>query len=188
LDLDSKVPGSSKELLDTCDIVVSTGNGWHGYKVAPTPMRVTSTKERTAVEAKVRSFANAVLAGTDNVANVDRILRVPGTINWKDPDNPKAVTLLKGGGMKPTYKVSLCVEEFGDSRLDALLASAKAGELGHASPMIHHASGRYTGCLDTFFLELEQACIKSKADARWTFLLAIVRADLPEIMRHYFGD
>jgi hypothetical protein len=68
-----------------------------------------------------------------------------------------------------------------------LLASAKAGELGHASPMIHHASGRYTGCLDTFFLELEQACVKSKADARWTFLLAIVRADLPEIMRHYFG-
>jgi hypothetical protein len=187
LDLDSKVPGSSQALLDTCDIVVSTGNGWHGYKVAPTPMRVTSTKERTAVEAKVRSFANAVLPGTDNVSNVDRILRVAGTINWKDVDNPKAVQLLKGGGMKPTYKESLVVAEFGDARLDALLASAKAGELGHASPMIHHASGRYTGCLDTFFLELEQACIKSKADARWTFLLAIVRADLPEIMRHYFG-
>jgi hypothetical protein len=187
LDLDSKVPGSSQALLDTCDIVVSTGNGWHGYKVAPQPMRVSSPKERTAVEAKVRSFANAVLPGTDNVSNVDRILRVPGTINWKDPDNPKAVTLLKGGGMKPTYKESLVVAEFGDSRLDALLASAKAGELGHASPMIHHASGRYTGCLDTFFLELEQACVKSKADARWTFLLAIVRADLPEIMEHYFG-
>jgi hypothetical protein len=187
LDLDSKVPGSSQALLDTCDIVVSTGNGWHGYKVAPTPMRVSSPKERTAVEAKVRSFANSLLPGTDNVANVDRILRVPGTINWKDPDNPKAVQLLKGGGMKPTYKESLVVAEFGDARLDALLASAKAGELGHASPMIHHASGRYTGCLDTFFLELEQACIKSKADARWTFLLAIVRADLPEIMRHYFG-
>jgi hypothetical protein len=90
--------------------------------------------------------------------------------------------------MKPTYKESLIVAEFGDGRLDALLASAKAGELGHASPMIRHASGRYTGCLDTFFLELEQACVKSKADARWTFLLAIVRADLPEIMRHYFGD
>jgi hypothetical protein len=187
LDLDSKIPGSSQGLLDSCDIVVSTGNGWHGYKVAPTPMRVTSPKERTAIEAKVRSFANAVLLGTDNVANVDRILRVPGTINWKDPDNPKPVVLLKGGGMKPTYKVSLLVEEFSDARLDALLASAKAGELGHASPMIRHASGRYTGCLDTFFLELEQACIKSKLDARWSFLLAIVRADLPEIMRHYFG-
>ena len=187
LDLDSKVPGSSQDLLDSCDIVVSTGNGWHGYKVAPTPMRVSSPKERTAVEAKVRSFANSLLPGTDNVANVDRILRVPGTINWKNPDEPKPVTLLKGGGMKPTYKVSLVVEEFGDSRLDALLASAKAGELGHASPMIHHLSGRYTGCLDTFFLELEQACVKSKLDARWTFLLAIVRADLPEIMEHYFG-
>ena len=188
MDLDSKVPGSSQGLLDNCDIVVATGNGWHGYKVAPTPMLVTSPKERTAVEAKVRSFANAILPGTDNVANLDRILRVAGTINWKNPDDPKPVVLLKGGGMKPTYKESLIVSEFGDGRLDALLASAKAGELGHASPMIRHASGRYTGCLDTFFLELEQACVKSKLDARWTFLLAIVRADLPEIMRHYFGD
>jgi len=187
LDLDSKVPGSSQALLDTCDIVIATGNGWHGYKVAPQAMRVTSTKERTAVEAKVRSFANSLLPGTDNVSNVDRILRVPGTINWKDPDNPKPVQMLKGGGIKPTYKESLIVAEFGDSRLDALLASAKAGELGHAIPMIRHASGRYTGCLDTFFLELEQACIYSKADARWSFLLANIRADLPEIMRHYFG-
>jgi hypothetical protein len=135
----------------------------------------------------LRSFANAILPGTDNVANLDRILRVPGTLNWKNPDDPKPVLLLKGGGMKPTYKESLIVAEFGDGRLDALLASAKAGELGHANPMIRHASGRYTGCLDTFFLEVEQACIKSKLDARWTFLLAIVRADLPEIMRHYFG-
>jgi len=187
VDLDAKVPGSSQGLLDNCDIVVSTGNGWHGYKIAPKPARIGSARDRVNIEAKVRSFANSLLVGTDNVSNVDRILRVPGTINWKDQDNPKPVQMLKGGAMKPTYKESLLVEMLGDERLDALLASAKAGELGHVVPMIRHASGRYTGCLDTFFLELEQACIKSKTDARWTFLLAIVRADLPEIMRHYFG-
>ena len=187
VDLDAKVPGSCKEILDNCDIVVSTGNGWHGYKIAPKPARVSSARDRANIEAKVRSFANTLLVGTDNVSNVDRILRVPGTINWKDPDNPKPVQMLKGGGIKPTYKESLIVAEFGDDRLDALLASAKAGELGHVSPMIRHASGRYTGCLDTFFLELEQACVKSKSDARWSFLLDIVRADLPEIMEHFFG-
>jgi hypothetical protein len=188
IDLDNKVPGaSSQALLDTCDLVVSSGNGWHGYKMLSSPKLCKSVKERTTLEYRIRDFADKILPGTDNVANVDRILRVPGTINWKDPDNPKPVTLLKGGGMKPTYKESLVVAEFGDDRLDAMLASAKAGELGHASPMIHHASGRYTGCLDTFFLELEQACVKSKLDARWSFLLAIVRADLPEIMDYYFG-
>ncbi len=187
VDLDAKVPGSSKEILDTCDIVVSTGNGWHGYKIAPKPARVSSARDRANIEAKIRSFANTLLVGTDNVSNVDRILRVPGTINWKDHDNPKPVQMIKGGGIKPTYKESLIVAEFGDSRLDALLASAKAGELGHVVPMIRHASGRYTGCLDTFFLELEQACIYSKADARWSFLLANIRQDLPEIMEHFFG-
>lgn len=187
IDLDSKVPGSSQGLLDTCDIVVHTGNGWHGYKVLSSAKACGSTRERSAMEGRIRDFADKVLPGTDNVSNIDRILRVPGTINWKDVDNPKPVTLLKGGGMKPTYKESLVVETLGDARLDALLASAKAGELGHASPMIRHASGRYTGCLDTFFLEVEQACIKSKVDAGWTFLLDIVRADLPEIMEYYFG-
>ena len=187
VDLDAKVPGSCKEILDDCDIVISTGNGWHGYKILTSPKLCKSARERTTLEYRIRDFADKLLTGTDNVSNLDRILRVPGTLNWKNPDEPKAVTMLKGGGIKPTYKQSLCVEMLGDERLDALLASAKAGELGHVFPMIRHASGRYTGCLDTFFLEVEQACVKSKTDARWSFLLDIVRADLPEIMEHYFG-
>jgi hypothetical protein len=189
VDLDSKVEGASSQvLLDTCDIVVSTGNGWHGYALTKSVSKVTTARDRTTLETRIRHWANGLLPGTDNVSNVDRILRVPGTLNWKDKDNPKPVVLLKGGGIKPTYKQSLCVEMLGDERLDALLASAKAGELGQVVPMIRHASGRYTGCLDTFFLELEQACVKSKSDARWSFLLDIVRADLPEIMEHYFGN
>ena len=186
VDLDAKVPGSSQALLDTCDIVVSTGNGWHGYKVAPSPARVTSTRDRTAIEAKVRSFANSILTGTDNVSNVDRILRVPGTLNWKDVDNPKPVVLLKGGGIKPTYKESLIVRHLGDARLDALLASAKQGQLGRAEPRIRHASGRITDLLDVFFLEAEEACVAFEKDERWEYRLNIVRADLPEILEYYF--
>jgi hypothetical protein len=187
LDLDAKVPGSSQDLLDTCDIVVSTGNGWHGYKVAPKVIRVGSTRERTAIEAKVRSFANSILSGTDNVSNVDRILRVPGTLNWKDPDNPKPVILLKGGGIKPTYKESLLVQHLGDARLDALLASAKQGQLGRAEPRIRHASGRITDLLDVFMLEAEEACLAFESNPAWEYRLNIVRADLPEIMEYFFG-
>ena len=187
VDLDAKVPGSSESLLNNCDIVVSTGNGWHGYKIAPSPARVSSTRDRTAIEAKVRSFANSILVGTDNVSNVDRILRVPGTINWKEPDNPKPVVMLKGGGIKPTYKESLIVRHLGDARLDALLASAKQGQLGRAEPRIHHASGRITDLLDVFFLEAEEACVAFEKDERWEYRLNIVRADLPEILEYFFN-
>lgn len=186
VDLDAKVPGSSQELLDSCDIVVSTGNGWHGYKVAPKPASVSSTRDRTAIEAKVRSFANSILMGTDNVSNLDRILRVPGTINYKDPDNPKPVVLLKGGGIKPTYKESLIVRHLKDERLDALLASAKQGQLGRAEPRIRHASGRITDLLDVFMLEAEEACQAFESDPRWEYRLDIVKADLPEILEYYF--
>lgn len=187
VDLDAKVPGSSESLLNNCDIVVSTGNGWHGYKVAPSPARVSTTRDRTAIEAKVRSFANSILTGTDNVSNVDRILRVPGTINWKEPNNPKPVVMLKGGGIKPTYKESLIVKHLGDERLDALLASAKQGQLGRAEPRIHHASGRITDLLDVFFLEAEEACQAFEKDERWEYRLNIVRADLPEILEYFFN-
>jgi len=187
VDLDAKVPGSSQGLLDGCDIVVSTGNGWHGYKVAPSPARVSSTRDRTAIEAKVRSFANSILTGTDNVSNVDRILRVPGTINWKEPDNPKPVVMLKGGGIKPTYKQSFIVQHLGDERLDALLASAKQGQLGRAEPRIRHASGRITDLLDVFFLEAEEACMAFETDSRWEYRLNIVKADLPEILEYFFN-
>ena len=135
----------------------------------------------------MRQWANHIILGTDNVQNVDRILRVPGTLNWKDVDNPKPVTLLKGGGIKPTYKESLIVRHLGDARLDALLASAKQGQLGRAEPRIHHASGRITDLLDVFMLEAEEACQAFETNPAWEYRLNIVRADLPEILEYYFG-
>jgi hypothetical protein len=187
IDLDGKVPGSSQGLLDSCDIVVSTGNGWHGYKMLGAVANVKNTRDRATLETKIRSWQNSIILGTDPVGNVDRILRVPGTLNWKEPDNPKAVLLLKGGGIKPTYKESLIVQHLGDVRLDALLASAKQGQLGRAEPRIRHASGRITDLLDVFMLEAEEACLAFKQDSRWEYRLDIVRADLPEILEYYFG-
>jgi hypothetical protein len=188
IDLDSKVPGSSKELLDNCDIVIHTGNGWHGYTMLPAVANCRNTKDRTAIESKIRSWQNSIILGTDPVGNVDRILRVPGTINWKEPDNPKPVTLLKGGAMRPIHKVSLLVRHLEDERLDALLASAKQGQLGRAVPRIRHASGRITDLLDVFFLEAEEACMAFESNPAWEYRLNIVRADLPEVMEYYFGS
>ena len=187
IDLDSKVPGSSKGLLDSCDIVVHTGNGWHGYTMLPAVANCRNTKDRTTIESKIRSWQNSIILGTDPVGNVDRILRVPGTINWKDVDNPKPVTLLKGGAMRPIHKVSLLVRHLEDERLDALLASAKQGQLGRAVPRIRHASGRITDLLDVFFLEAEEACMAFESNPTWEYRLNIVRADLPEVMEYYFG-
>ncbi len=187
VDLDAKVPGSCKEILDDCDIVISTGNGWHGYKILTSPKLCKSARERTTLEYRIRDFADKLLPGTDNVSNLDRIMRVPGTLNWKDADNPKAVTMLKGGGIKPTYKKSLLVETYCDDRIDALVASARAGELGNIVPMIRHASGRITNQGDFFFQELEWACQMANKDERWTFLVDNVKADLPDVMEHYFG-
>jgi len=187
IDLDGKVPGSSEDLLNNCDIVVSTGNGWHGYKLNTKVVTVSNQRDRTTLEARMRQWANHIILGTDNVQNLDRILRVPGTLNWKDQDNPKPVVLLKGGAMKPTYKESLIVRHLGDARLDALLASAKQGQLGRAEPRIRHASGRITDLLDVFFLEAEEACQAFESNPAWEYRLNIVRADLPEILEYYFG-
>jgi len=97
------------------------------------------------------------------------------------------VVLLKGGGIKPTYKESLLVRHLGDARLDALLASAKQGQLGKAEPRIRHASGRITDLLDVFMLEAEEACQAFETNHAWEYRLNIVRADLPEILEYFFN-
>jgi hypothetical protein len=81
----------------------------------------------------------------------------------------------------------LLVRHLGDARLDALLASAKQGQLGKAEPRIRHASGRITDLLDVFMLEAEEACQAFETNHAWEYRLNIVRADLPEILEYFFN-
>ncbi len=94
-DLDGKHFGSKQDAYRSLEsfsltplMVVDSGNGYHAYWLLKEP-----TNELARVEAINLGIAQAI--GGDRTYDITRILRVPGTTNWKDPTQPKPVRLIQ---------------------------------------------------------------------------------------------
>lgn len=91
-DIDSKAHGGSmSRCLDNLQglmvkptIIVASGHGYHGYWVLKEPLIVGEDVDLLKRAEKAMSNL-ADLIGGDHVQNVNRIMRVPGTVNHKDP-------------------------------------------------------------------------------------------------------
>jgi hypothetical protein len=92
IDLDRKVAGADVTLLKDCDVVVDTGNGWHGYLVFE-PVKLGTDHDRLLREKRIKSWQKGILSGVDSVHDLSRIMRVAGTVNFKA--EPKQVVLLR---------------------------------------------------------------------------------------------
>lgn len=94
-DLDGKHFGSKQDAYRSLEafsmtpsLVVDSGNGYHAYWILKEP-----TTDLARVEAINLGIAQAI--GGDRTYDITRILRVPGTSNWKDPTHPKPVRLIQ---------------------------------------------------------------------------------------------
>jgi len=81
-------------------LVVATGNGAHAWWLFKEPYILASDEDRKAAARLIARWQtllrlNAAARGWafDRLADLARILRIPGTVNRKDPANPKPVTL-----------------------------------------------------------------------------------------------
>jgi hypothetical protein len=72
-------------------MLVDSGNGFHAYWPLREPLE---REERSAWQNAMLALASTLHADP-SVADLPRILRVPGTLNWKDRSNPKPVRLLE---------------------------------------------------------------------------------------------
>lgn len=95
-DLDFKIggPEAAFAAIDEHkpDIVVLSGYGAHAYWKLPTV--------RSLAEGGAKRFSNwlkrkqqEVLPGSDPVQDVARVLRLPGFLNWKQPEDPRPVVM-----------------------------------------------------------------------------------------------
>ncbi len=82
-DLDAKLPPS---------IIVDSGNGYHGYWLLSQPVEVTAANRRSLTSLLER-LQSAV--GSDPVHDLARVMRLPGSINAKDPNSPKPCRILE---------------------------------------------------------------------------------------------
>lgn len=66
-------------------IIVSSGGGWHGYWMLTRPLQITDLN-RDTVKRTLKGMAKALGSDT-TVADLARVLRLPGTINTKPSRN-----------------------------------------------------------------------------------------------------
>lgn len=70
-------------------VVVDSGGGIHGYWLLSEPWRLDSDDARAAAELVQRAWVQQVIGADPAVHDLTRILRVPGTLNFKyDPPRP----------------------------------------------------------------------------------------------------
>ena len=86
-------------------LLVDSGYGWHAYWVLNSPIPVTPTLR---AQSKVfQALAASSPWKLDDTSDLARMLRLPGTLNTKIPDDPRLVTVLYHDG--PRYDLSALV-------------------------------------------------------------------------------
>ncbi len=79
-------------------IIIHSGGGVHCYWVLTEPLQVQDHGIET-LEGINKSLSLA-LGGDPGTQDISRLLRVPGTYNFKNPNNPKPVTMVTDSGRK----------------------------------------------------------------------------------------
>jgi len=83
-------------------IINHSGGGFHCYWVLSNPIKVIDAGIST-LENINKALASA-LGGDPGTHNIDRVLRVPGTFNFKIPENPRPVTLISNTHQRYAYE------------------------------------------------------------------------------------
>jgi hypothetical protein len=108
-------------------MVVWSGGGLHAYWVLDEPLsREAGARACEGLQAIVRAAAAQRGWHLDATANPDRVLRVPGTTNRKDPEDPRPCTVIDETGRTYSY------EE---------IASALGGSASASAPARAQAAG-----------------------------------------------
>lgn len=111
--------------------VVATGNGAHAWWLFKEPLVFDSGEERNATAELITRWQtllrlNAANRGWafDRLSDLARILRIPGTLNNKDPQNPKAVSVHSNAGRR--YNPSDFAEFLDDAAIPCPVAQQQA--------------------------------------------------------------
>jgi len=87
--------------------VIHSGGGFHCYWVLEKPLPV--KKHGVAAIEAVNKFLSQQLGGDPGTQDISRVLRIPGTLNFKLPDNPRPVEVISLNG--PKYAGESLIEQ-----------------------------------------------------------------------------
>lgn len=83
-------------------VIIHSGGGFHCYWVLSNPIKVSDVG--ISILESINKTLSQKLGGDSGTHDISRVLRVPGTFNFKMPDNPRPVTLITNSHKKYNYK------------------------------------------------------------------------------------
>jgi putative DNA primase/helicase len=83
-------------------VIIHSGGGFHCYWVLSNPVK--GSDIGISVLESINKALSFKLGGDIGTQDISRVLRVPGTFNFKIPDNPRPVTLISNTHQKYDYK------------------------------------------------------------------------------------
>lgn len=155
-----ETPSSVNEGLTLCDrigggyapsMVVSSGNGLHAYWIGVEPIAAKTNEGEWSASticqswsAHIKRHCEALGYKLDSVSDVSRVLRVPGTVNYKDAKNPKPVEDIRTAPF-----VDLC--EMADAVFSSVVVEAPTTPVVHSGSLVLRADafpdpGRLSVC------------------------------------------
>ena len=202
VDLDYK--NSSREEIEAAtadaDMAVMSGGGVHGYWWTTEVLDLDSKQARDTFSAVVQDHQQGVSGGkADSTHDLPRILRVPGTLNWKDRSDPKPVTLLWAvkrpaivpkEALRPSATPEPEDEDWKgltmlwDECVDWIRAmdAAKKGRFPNLHPPVRVPSRRIVGDANTFLLGEFARCAHYHDDPE---VLHQAEADVDFLLAHF---
>lgn len=103
---------------------VSSGNGLHVYWTLPEPIAHSAWKPTAAALETVLQWAG-VEPDQSRTKDISSVLRVPGTQNWKDADDPKPVKIIEAASLREPIDFKVFKETLKET-LEANGLTAKA--------------------------------------------------------------
>ena len=93
VDIDDTTDLDSIETETAPSVVICSGTGLHCYWLFDEPFIINDDNDLQYAKQLQANWITHV-SGADAVKDLARVLRVPGTTNYKDPDNPRPVEIL----------------------------------------------------------------------------------------------
>ncbi|MDY0045712.1 MAG: phage/plasmid primase, P4 family [Syntrophales bacterium] len=83
-------------------IIIHSGGGFHCYWVLSNPVKVDAIGSQ--ILESINKNLSEKLGGDRGTQDISRVLRIPGTFNFKIPDNPREVSLIFNSHKKYKYE------------------------------------------------------------------------------------
>jgi putative DNA primase/helicase len=105
-------------------VVIHSGGGFHCYWVLNVPLRVEDYEIATLEN--VNKALSQSLNGDSGTHDISRVLRIPGTFNFKNSDNPRPVEIISMNGLKyELYDFSEVLANLKDEPIKAKITPEK---------------------------------------------------------------